>query len=329
MNVSIVIPTYNGSARIGRTLDALRRQTYKGPVEVIVVDDGSTDNIAAKVASYPGIRLISQKNSGPALARNAGARAASGDIVLFTDDDCVPADDWLDKMLGVFSDPAVVGAKGAYTSSQPEIVARFVQAEYEDKFARMKRYDHIDFIDTYSAAFRRDVFLRYNGYDVSFPVACAEDVELSYRMKRDGLAMKFVPDATVSHTHPASFVGYVRKKFKYAYWRVYAVALNPHMLPGDSHTPHLMKFQLLLSGVTVLAAAAAIAIPGAGALAAASAGLFIVSTLPFCWRVIGRDAVLAAVSPAILFARGLAQLCGVLAGTLDLFRYSRLANVRR
>ena len=57
-------------------------------------------------------------------------------------------------------------------------------------------------MDTYSAAFRRDRFLEMNGYDTSFPVACAEDIELSYRMSARGWKMKFAPDAIVYHTHP-------------------------------------------------------------------------------------------------------------------------------
>ena len=75
----------------------------------------------------------------------------------------------------------------------------------------MAGLDSIDFVDTYSAAFRRDRFLEMSGYDVSFPVACAEDIELSYRMSERGWKMKFAPTAIVYHTHPDRFFRYLMK----------------------------------------------------------------------------------------------------------------------
>src|SRR5437870_2331379 len=106
---------------------------------------------------------------------------------------------------------------GAYRIAQKSVVARFVQIEYEDRYRLMARLDSIDFIDTYSAGFRRDHFLEMNGYDTSFPVACAEDIELSYRMSARGWKMKFVPTAVVYHTHADTFSRYLNMKYKFAF----------------------------------------------------------------------------------------------------------------
>ncbi len=87
---SIIVPTFNGSARIGNGLDALMKEVAGRDVEILVIDDGSTDNTGEVVGRYPAVRLITQANAGPAAARNRGAREAQGRILLFTDDDCVP-----------------------------------------------------------------------------------------------------------------------------------------------------------------------------------------------------------------------------------------------
>jgi hypothetical protein len=164
---------------------------------------------------------------------------ARGAILLFTDDDCVPMPDWLDAMLAPFNDPEVIGVKGVYRTHQQAIAARFVQVEYEDKYRLMSALPSIDFIDTYSAGFIRARFLEMGGYDTSFPVACAEDVELSYRMSARGWQMRFVPQAIVYHTHPDTLSKYLRKKYKFAFWRVLAVSKNTSKGVKDSHTPQV------------------------------------------------------------------------------------------
>jgi cellulose synthase/poly-beta-1,6-N-acetylglucosamine synthase-like glycosyltransferase len=317
MPVSIIIPTFNGAACIGNCLDALLKQSLKQDAEILVVDDGSTDNIADVVSRYPGVRLISQSNAGPAAARNRGALEARGTIILFTDDDCVPAPDWLAAMLGPFKDPDLVGTKGVYRTRQESLAARFVQIEYEDKYRRMARLPRIDFIDTYSAAFRRDRFLEMHGYDTSFPVACAEDIELTYRMSRRGWKMVFVPEAVVYHTHPATLWQYLKKKYKFAFWRVLAVRRNPGKGLKDSHTPQIMKLQLLFAPVLLLSIfydlLARPAIPASAFVLAA----FLVSTLPFAARAMAKDPIVGLLSPALLAARATAQAMGVIGGMIN------------
>lgn len=316
ISASIIIPTFNGKNRIGNCLHALAAQAEQVAFEILVVDDGSTDGTAAMVSKHPGVRVITQKNAGPAAARNRGAREASGSILLFTDDDCVPTPDWLPAMLRPFSDPEIIGAKGTYRTLQKKIVARFVQLEYQDKYRLMATKPDIDFIDTYSGAYRRERFLEMDGYDTSFPVACAEDIELSYRMSARGWKMRFVPDAVVYHTHPDTFTGYLKKKYKFAYWRMLALRKNPGKAMGDSHTPQLMKLQILLAPLLILAFFLDVSVhPPVSALL--SIGIaFVVSTLPFVAQSFREDPLAAVLSPALLAARACAQFVGVVAGTI-------------
>lgn len=324
--VSIIIPTFNGSARIGSCLNALMSQVAGRNAEILVVNDGSTDDTARVVENYPGVRLISQANSGPAAARNHGAEEARGEIILFTDDDCVPTPNWLDAMLESFKDPEVVGAKGIYRTHQKGLVARFVQIEYEDKYRLMAGLSSIDFIDTYSAAFRRDRFLEMTGYDTSFPVACAEDIELSYRMSARGWKMKFVPDAIVYHTHPDSFWRYLKKKYKFAFWRVLAVRKNPTKVVKDSHTPQIMKLQLLFFPALVLGGAFDLIRRPAILTSVLVLAAFLLSTLPFGLRALRKDPLIGFLSPVLLASRAWAQVLGVTAGLT--FGRRKLGEIR-
>ncbi len=189
-------------------------------------------------------------------------------------------------MLEPFEDPEVVGAKGVYRTHQKRLVARFVQIEYEDRYRLMAGLDYIDFIDTYSAAFRRDRFLEMTGYDTSFPVACAEDIELSYRMSARGWKMKFAPEAIVYHTHPDTLSRYLKKKYKFAFWRVLAVRKNPSKAVKDSHTPQLMKLQLLFAPALLLAVAFDLVVRPAVPASLLVLAAFLLSTLPFALRTI-------------------------------------------
>jgi cellulose synthase/poly-beta-1,6-N-acetylglucosamine synthase-like glycosyltransferase len=174
----------------------------------------------------------------------------------------------------------------------------------------------IDFIDTYSAGFRRERFLEMSGYDTSFPVACAEDVELSYRMSARGWKMKFVPAAIVYHTHPNTFWGYLKKKYKFAFWRVLAVRKNPSKSVKDSHTPQTMKLQLLFAPTLLVGAVFDLAVrPRVPASAIVLAG-FLLSTLPFALRAIKKDPVVGSLSPVLLAARACAQVLGVGGGLM-------------
>ena len=161
--VSVIVPAFNAANTIQYCIDALQNQTILSTdYEIIVIDDGSDDN-TWEIVDKNNVHLVSQSKMGPAAARNLGVKCARGSIVLFTDADCVPASNWIEQMLIPFESPEVVGAKGVYFSQQREISARFAQLEYEEKYDRLRPQAYIDFIDTYSAAYRRCVFAGYGG----------------------------------------------------------------------------------------------------------------------------------------------------------------------
>jgi cellulose synthase/poly-beta-1,6-N-acetylglucosamine synthase-like glycosyltransferase len=257
--VSVIIPAYNSEETLAQLLHALESQTVPSEkYEVIVVDDGSTDATANLVASFHWAHCVSIPHSGAATARNRGASAARGEILLFTDADCEPQSDWMEKMLAPFADTRVIGAKGVYRTREQGMTARFVQLEYEEKYERMRNADQIDFIDTYSAAYRRQVFLSNGGFDESFPTASVEDQEFSFRLARLGCRMVFIPDAIVFHPHDSSLGAYLRRKFFIGYWKVHLHTRHPTKVWRDSHTPPTLKLQILFLLATLASLAASL-----------------------------------------------------------------------
>src|SRR5215212_8727000 len=184
VKVSIVVPAYNAARTINACILALLRQDLAEPYEIIIVDDGSTDATCHLAARYtPRITVLSQRQKGPAAARNLGLKAARGEIVLFTDADCEPVTWWATSLVKALRGGAT-GAKGTYRTRQRSITGRFVQAEYESKYRRLARRPRIDFIDTYSAGYCRDVLVEAGGFDES--VSAVEDQELSFRLAERG-----------------------------------------------------------------------------------------------------------------------------------------------
>lgn len=326
---SVIVPVYNGAATILRCLDALAAQTVAATsYEVIVVDDGSQDDTALRVqrwiAAHPSVqaRVVRQANAGPAAARNYGASLAQAPILLFTDADCAPTPTWVATMLAAFANPAVVGAKGVYRTGQRGLVARFVQAEYEDRYDRMARLPAIDFIDTYSAGYRRSVFLANGGFDTTFPTASVEDQEFSFRLARQGLRLVFAPQAQVFHQHDQSLGEYAHRKYAIGYWKALVARRHPERMVSDSHTPQVLKLQIvlmaLLCGAGVLGFASRLmpVLRRAWALSGFCSTVFLVSALPFLVKLGRRSPVLAVAGPLFLVVRALALGAGFLAGTL-------------
>lgn len=315
---SVVIPAYNAASAVSACLKALADQSIsRERYEIVVVDDGSQDATRHKVARL-GARLLNQPHKGPAAARNLGARESRGEIVLFTDADCVPASDWIETMLAPFADDQIAGAKGVYRTHQKEPVARFVQLEYEDKYDLMRKERYIDFIDTYSAAYRKEVFDKNEGFDPAFPRASGEDVDLSYRLSRGGYKLVFAPEAVVYHRHVDTLRGYFLRKFYIGFWRVLMYRKSPEKMIADSHTPQSLKLQLILAALSVallpiLPFLPRLAVWGLGA----SLVLFLVSSLPFLVKCFKKDPQVGLVALPLLLVRALALGIGFLAGVMS------------
>jgi GT2 family glycosyltransferase len=315
VSVSVIIPARNAGATLGACLDGLAAEGIPGPqAELVVVDDGSTDATGA-IARRPGVRVCTGAGRGPAAARNVGAQLARGEILVFLDADTVPLPGWLREMVAPFEAQDVVAVKGRYYSCQKSRIARFAQLEFEEKYARLARAARVDFVDSGTAAYRREAFLAAGGFDEHFPAQSAEDVELAFRLASQGARFAFNPRAGVLHRHAERLGDYLIKKARYGYFRVRVYRRYPQKALGDSYTPPAMGLQIGLAGLSGVAGVlAAVRLPLAGQILAGILALFGLSTLPLVRRAWHGEAGLAALVPALVFARAWAQGLGLAAG---------------
>lgn len=311
------MPVRNGERVIARCLQSLGAQDFPSHrYEVIVVDDGSTDGTAESVRRFPHARLIRQAPSGPAAARNRGVAAARGDLVLFTDADCAPRSDWVRQLVTALTQTDAVGARGAYVTRQTSLVARFVQVEYETRYRLAAGRARIDFVDTYSAAYKRSAFLEVGGFDERF--LGDEDQELSFRMAQRGHRLIFVPGAVVEHLHARTVWTYMRKKLWNALWKASVLREHPGKALRDSHTPQLMKVQIALTGLLGLAGALSLWVPRFLGVTAALAVALLACWMPFLGYAARRDPKTLLIAPFLLFVRASALGLGLTRGAVKL-----------
>lgn len=313
MEISVIIPVYNGGEKLQKCVNALKQQNTSRPYEIIIVDDGSTDEGLRKVEEK-GFRVFKQANQGPAAARNLGVANANGKIVLFTDADCEPTADWIEQMVRYLEDPSISAVKGAYLTRQTKIVPRFVQIEYESKYERMKRDRYIDFIDTYSAGFKIEDFKRAGKYDTQFTTASVEDQEFSFRMWGKGYRMVFNPEAKVYHTHSDTLWNYAKKKFRIGFWKALVLKRHPKKIARDSHTPQTLKVEMAFATLCLVSLLASPFSDAFRFLAMFSLAGFLATSFPFVLRAFRKDPLTGLFSPLLLFIRAYALSLGLLVG---------------
>ena len=217
--VSVVVPTCGRAAALRACLEALSRQDYPPErYEVVVVDDGGDPAAEASTAAGPAgprTRLLRQPNAGPAAARNAGARVVAGEILAFTDDDCVPDRGWLSALVDALAraPEALCGGTTA-NALERNVCAAASQAIVDVALDRLHaRGSDLRFFPSNNLALRADRYAAIGGFDPSFRTA--EDRELADRWLRSGRELVRVPGAKVEHRHDLSFAGFWRQHFGY------------------------------------------------------------------------------------------------------------------
>jgi len=207
-SISIVIPTRDRPDALDACLAALAEQSLSPErFEVVVVDDGGAAELGEVVDRHRDslrLSLTRRAHAGPAAARNAGAQAARGEVLAFTDDDCLPAPDWLTAIATAVerSPESIVGGRteNALVSNRSSEASQAVIAYmYADG---LHRTGELPFVTSNNLALAHELFDTLGGFDASFPEAAAEDRDLSARCTASGGSLVYEPAALVRHAHP-------------------------------------------------------------------------------------------------------------------------------
>ncbi len=206
---AVVIPHYNDTIRLRKCLQALVPQLRADrPVEVIVADNASTDDISEIVSDFPQVRFVTETKKGAAEARNGGVRASSAPRLFFIDADCIPADDWLGMALDL---PASDGMIGGTVNVFDETPAPRSGAEgFETIFAFQQRaYVARGFSVTANLLTTRATFDAVG----DFNPRVVEDSDWCHRAGDLGYSIRFVPELIVSHPTRQDWAA-LRKKWR-------------------------------------------------------------------------------------------------------------------
>jgi glycosyltransferase involved in cell wall biosynthesis len=309
--ISVIVPARNAAATLPRTLQALAAQDLDLPYEVIVVDDGSTDD-SGELADAAGAELVRAAGVGPGPARNAGARRARGELLAFTDADCRPRRDWLRAGLAALVEAEVVQGVVVPDPAAPR--------RPFDRTITVSREHGL--YETANMFVRRDLFERLEGF--SDPVRArlgkplGEDVWFGWRARRAGARIAFSEAAVVEHAVFArSRREFVGERLRLVYFPV-LVSVIPELRDRFLWRRWFLnrRSAAFAAGVagTLLAAAAALA----------SAPLPLVLVPLAVWLPYARIAIRAALewrrrAPDALATGVLADLAGfaaLLAGTV-------------
>jgi len=200
MPISIIVPVYNNPDDVTECIAAIRKSAPRD-AEILVVDDGSTDSTPA-VAAAAGARVLNlAENSGPAAARNYGARHAYGDILVFVDADVVLAPDALQKITESFAARADIAAVfGSYdaTPRAPGLLSQYRNLLHH--FVHQQGHAEAATFWAGCGAIRKSVFEQVGGFDEKrFARPSIEDIELGYRLRAAGF--RIILDKSIQGTH--------------------------------------------------------------------------------------------------------------------------------
>jgi cellulose synthase/poly-beta-1,6-N-acetylglucosamine synthase-like glycosyltransferase len=244
-----VVAARDAEATIRDCVGSLLEARYPAEkLEVVVVDNGSRDRTARAARECgSGVRVLDEPVRGAGAARNTGLAHARGDVVAFTDADCVVEPDWLGRLIGPLEDPAVGAAGGTILAHRPaNHVERFGETIHDHR-AAIEVY-RPPYVITMSWASRRRVLEELGGFDNRF--RRGQDTDLAYRMVQAGYRFAFVPDAVVYHRNESTLRGLFSEGLVHGFHGVRVLKRHDRFLRRLGHgRVHLRGYSAIWSGL--------------------------------------------------------------------------------
>ncbi|HET7622038.1 MAG TPA: glycosyltransferase [Gemmatimonadaceae bacterium] len=254
--VSVIVCTRNRCSALAQLLEALTRLVVPPEItwELVVVDNGSTDGTAALIDSSTDrlpVRRIFEPRKGISRARNAGLKAARGGILAFTDDDCLPAPNWLGAIVREFArDPGLAGIGGRVELHDPRDYPMTIRTS-RTRETLTSAYQLPGLMVGCNMSFARWATEMVGEFDVTLgagtPVGSAEDTDYLYRSLLHGLRIEYVPDVLVAHNHGRrrlEDVGLLRR----SYARGRGALLTKYLLRADRGMAYCAYYDLRWNG---------------------------------------------------------------------------------
>lgn len=212
--VSVIVCTYNGSATLRACLTALGRLKYPD-YEVILADDGSTDTVPDIAQDFPRVRYLRLEHGGLSVARNAGAAAAAGSILAYTDDDCMPDEDWLIYLTQTLEDPVMAAAGGPNIPPPAKSMTQACVTAAPGGPAHVLISDRLaEHVPGCNLAVTREAFDSINGFRPKYHAA-GDDVDFCWRLQEAGFGIGFHAAAMVWHDRRTTVKAFLKQQAGY------------------------------------------------------------------------------------------------------------------
>lgn len=262
-DLTVVIPCFNAGKLITRLLEQLSQQTLSpDQYEIIVIDDGSTDDTTQRVAAFNHVTLLTQDRGGPGTARNFGVERARGKLVLFVDSDLEVAEDLLERHLKFHNaNPDIAATGGSVEPPRKLPIFSWVLADHFSSWfnvhPRTIYKDEPEYLPSLNLCIKKDIII--DQHHIAFPAGLkhtGEDVLYCHEIREKGLKLRFLPEAIVRHHDRETMKGHLHHMYRWGHHAPFVRGSLPNLKYGFlfPKSPFLILFTtpLIIVGYTWL-----------------------------------------------------------------------------
>ena len=298
--ITVVLPVHNGVRWLERVLAAIYAARRTGPLEVVAIDDGSTDDsraILSRHAQAGALTLLEGGHRGATAALNLGIRAARHALIAQIDQDVVIAPDWIERLVAAFDDPSVAAAQGHYVPAPDAgLWSRVMGLDLRQRYTSLGRWT--DHVCTGNSIYRTSALLQVGLFDET--LGYGYDNDMSYRLTHAGFRLAFCADAEATHYWREGLAPYFRQQYGFGYGRLDLLAKHRGRVAGDDVSPPAMMLHApaMTIALGLFALAAALGVTGGPGRMLALIALGLVAALAVERFVAGARAALRFRDPA-------------------------------